>query len=410
MTTLSTTPLTPRLRFPGFSGEWKKTSLGSLFDYRNGEAYENRIVEIGKFDLITLNSIDITGKLKRLHKQVDFADWYLKANDMVMVLSDVAHGYFLGVTDVISVDDKYVLNQRMGLLRSKSSISVHYANMYINNSQKYFKLHGQGSSQKNLSKSDILNFKIGHPSAEEQAKIADFLTTVDTHLTLQKSKIHQLKQYKKSLLQKLFPRSGAVLPEVRFRDEKGNEFPGWENEKLLSLGEIIGGGTPDTSKPELWGGAISWLTPTEVKSKYVDSTKRTITPEGLTQSSARLLPVGTVVFTSRATVGDVAISRLPLVTNQGFQSIVVNDSHDNRFIYFWILKNKKIFLRKSSGSTFPEISKVEMGKVIVGLSTKAEQNKIADFLTSVDEKITNQERRLASMEEFKKGVLGGLFV
>ena len=133
----------------------------------------------------------------------------------------------------------------------------------------------------------------------------------------------------------------------------------WEIKMLGEVGEIVGGGTPDTKKIEFWNGneTIQWFTPTEIKSNFVFKSKRTISKEGLKNSSAKLLPVGTVLFTSRATIGDVAITTEECATNQGFQSFVVNKNNNNLFLSNWLRFYKDNWLKLASGSTFLEISK-----------------------------------------------------
>lgn len=195
------------------------------------------------------------------------------------------------------------------------------------------------------------------------------------------------------------------VPKLRF--PRFNDK--WEEKRLDEIGRIIGGGTPDTKNPKYWGGSIYWLTPTEVKNKYIDSSIRTITELGLKNSSAKILPVETVIFTSRATVGDVAIAKISLVTNQGFQSIIVNEKNNNYFIYYWAKINKNEFLRKASGSTFPEISSSEMKKIRLKLPSKREQNKIADFLTQIDNHIDLQQKKLDLLKKYKKGLLQQIF-
>lgn len=141
------------------------------------------MVENGKKYLITLDSISIDGKLKKEHKMIDNVECEcLKKNDIVMILSDVAHGYFLGLTGIIPCDDLYVLNQRVGLLRPNENIDSYFLSSYINNNQHYFKIQGQGSSQQNLAKGSIINFKIKLPSLEEQKKIGEVLSACDERL------------------------------------------------------------------------------------------------------------------------------------------------------------------------------------------------------------------------------------
>jgi type I restriction enzyme S subunit len=195
------------LRFKDVNGKefpkCEKKKLSEICDYKNGGAFENQLSEDGKYYLISLNSLDITGKLKQEHKRLNFTDNSLQKGDLVMVLSDVAHGNFLGLTDIIP-NDNFVLNQRMGALKPKIEVDRFYLKTFINNNQKYFKLKGQGSSQQNLSKGDIENFDINLPCLEEQTKIANFLSAIDEKINRTENQIQQTQQYKKGLLQKMF--------------------------------------------------------------------------------------------------------------------------------------------------------------------------------------------------------------
>ncbi len=204
---------TPELRFPEFKEEWKSIKLENISTYQNGISYEYQIDDKGKFYLITLNSLDIEGNLKQEHKKINNPEWILNKDDLVMVLSDVAHGNFLGLTDIIPENRKYVLNQRMALLRIEKTYNIKFVRYYINQNQQYFKSVGQGSSQKNLAKDAILNFDILNPSKKEQDKIAECISSIDELISAQAEKIEVLKFHKKGLMQGLFPSLEEVKDE-----------------------------------------------------------------------------------------------------------------------------------------------------------------------------------------------------
>ena len=168
-------------------------------------------------------------------------------------------------------------------------------------------------------------------------------------------------------------RLGENIPRLRFPEFENS--PVWEEKKLGDIGEFIGGGTPSTVIPEYWGGDIQWFTPTEIKQKNVFKSKRTITKKGLKNSSAKLLPKGSLLLSTRATVGDISIANNQCATNQGFQSLYVNDTEINIFWYYWIIQNKNELIRKSSGSTFIEIGKIEIRKIRVFRPSPKEQKK-----------------------------------
>ncbi|QQW82854.1 restriction endonuclease subunit S [Helicobacter pylori] len=203
--------LSQRKRLKGFNQAWQRVRLGDICEFGNGGAYETLIVENGDFKLISLNSIDIDGNLKNTMKRVNFYDNSLKQDDIVMVLSDVAHGDFLGLCAVIPSND-YVLNQRMGRLRIRNDcINILFLRLYINANQKYFKMQGQGSSQLNLSKKAIEDFEIPLPSLNEQIAIANILSALDNEITSLKNKKRQFENIKKALNHDLMSAKIRVL-------------------------------------------------------------------------------------------------------------------------------------------------------------------------------------------------------
>ncbi|MGL2741890.1 restriction endonuclease subunit S [Helicobacter pylori] len=203
--------LSQRKRLKGFNQAWQKVRLGDICEFGNGGAYETLIVENGNFKLISLNSIDIDGNLKNTMKRVNFYDNSLKQDDIVMVLSDVAHGDFLGLCAVIPSND-YVLNQRMGRLRKKNDcINILFLRLYINANQKYFKMQGQGSSQLNLSKKAIEDFEIPLPPLNEQIAIANILSALDHEIISLKNKKRQFENIKKALNHDLMSAKIRVL-------------------------------------------------------------------------------------------------------------------------------------------------------------------------------------------------------
>ncbi|MCQ2662454.1 restriction endonuclease subunit S [Helicobacter pylori] len=203
--------LSQRKRLKGFNQAWQRVRLGDICEFGNGGAYETLIVENGNFKLISLNSIDINGNLKNTMKRVNFYDNSLKQDDIVMVLSDVAHGDFLGLCAVIPSND-YVLNQRMGRLRKRNDcINILFLRLYINANQKYFKMQGQGSSQLNLSKKAIEDFEILLPPLNEQAAIANILSDLDNEIISLKNKKRQFENIKKALNHDLMSTKIRVL-------------------------------------------------------------------------------------------------------------------------------------------------------------------------------------------------------
>ncbi len=194
----------PEIRFKGFSGEWEEKKLGELTEYKNGKGHEDKQKTLGKYELVNLNSISINGGLKPSGKFVDETGTTLDKNDLVMVLSDVAHGNLLGRVALIPVNNTYVLNQRVALLRPSADIFPLFILYNINAHQKYFKAQGAGMSQLNISRSSVEDFSSYIPEKKEQAKIGNFFKQLDTLLTQHKTQLKKLNNIKQACLEKMF--------------------------------------------------------------------------------------------------------------------------------------------------------------------------------------------------------------
>ena len=190
------------------------------------------------------------------------------------------------------------------------------------------------------------------------------------------------------------------VPNLRFPEFSGE----WVTKSINDLAVVIGGGTPDTTVKSYWDGEIQWFTPSEIgKNKYVDSSLRTITEVGLNNSSAKLLPPNTILLSSRATIGECSLSLRECATNQGFQCLVSKKCNVD-FLYYLIQTKKKDLIRKSCGSTFLEISANEVRKIQVSVPSDVEQQKIAELLSLIDERIATQNKIIEKYESLIKGI------
>jgi len=183
---------------------------------------------------------------------------------------------------------------------------------------------------------------------------------------------------------------------------------GWVETSLGEIAEVIGGGTPSTTIPEYWDGDIVWLTPTEITSqdgKVVVDSIRKITDLGFKNSGAQMLPRDSVILTSRASVGYVALAGQELCTNQGFQSLVPKHSVLAKFLMFWIQQNRFEFESRSAGSTFKEISKSNVKSIKMELPPLSEQKRIVDLISSVDFYIEALNEQLESAKRSRNAVV-----
>ncbi|WP_259319392.1 restriction endonuclease subunit S [Phocaeicola dorei] len=194
------------------------------------------------------------------------------------------------------------------------------------------------------------------------------------------------------------------VPHLRFPEFSGE----WNKYTINDLATVVGGGTPDTTVKSYWGGDIQWFTPSEIgKNKYVDFSKRTITRDGLDNSSAKLLPLHTILLSSRATVGECSIASNECTTNQGFQSLIAKQCNID-FLYYLIQTKKKDLIRNACGSTFLEISANEIRKIKVAVPVQNEQEQIAKLLSLIDERIATQNKIIEKLQSLIKGLAAQL--
>jgi type I restriction enzyme S subunit len=190
-----------------------------------------------------------------------------------------------------------------------------------------------------------------------------------------------------------------------------SEIPSdWELKELSFVGKVSSGGTPDTTNERFWNGKINWCTPTDITklngSKYIGETIVKISDEGLKNSSALLLPKGSVIVCTRATIGKAAISVEEISTNQGFKNIIPNFKKiDVEFLYYSIINSEHHLLRLGNGSTFLEVSKSDFENFKIPLPPLPEQKAIAQVLSTADAAIHTTEKLIAQKELRKKWLM-----
>ena len=251
--------------------------------------------------------------------------------------------------------------------------------------------------------------EVSLPLLEEQRKIGKLFDTLDNLITLHQRKFEKLTNVKKSMLEKMFPQNGSSYPEIRF---KGFTDP-WEQRKLGDIADIVGGGTPSTGNQSYWDGDIDWYAPAEIADQiYANLSQKKITGLGYENSSAKMLPPGTVLFTSRAGIGKTAILTRKGCTNQGFQSIVPHRGElDSYFIFSRTGELKRYGELVGAGSTFVEVSGKQMAVMELMMPpTMREQQTIGGFFQQLDHLITLHQRELEKLQNIKKSMLEKMFV
>ena len=183
---------------------------------------------------------------------------------------------------------------------------------------------------------------------------------------------------------------------------------GWRVVRLGDVVEVIGGSTPSRVVSEFWNGDIPWVVPTEVtnlKGRFLVSTTDTITSDGMRSAGIKMIPANSVLLTSRATIGAVAINKIPVSTNQGFQSLVPHHDVDTLWLYYLAGSMKRQLDRLAVGSTFREVHRSTMRKVQILLPPIDQQRKIAEVLDSIDDAVERTEGVIGATEQVRDALL-----
>jgi type I restriction enzyme S subunit len=195
--------------------------------------------------------------------------------------------------------------------------------------------------------------------------------------------------------------------EIRFKDQNGNDFPNWEEKRLGELGEIITGKTPDTSNKNLWNGNVLFITPSDIKDemKYIKKTERSV----VQTSKLNILPKNTIVYTCIASIGKTVLTKESSITNQQINSLIPFEQI-NEFIYYSLLYITPYIKSTQANTTLPIINKTEFSKFKINIPSLSEQQKVADFLSAIDESIKKVNEQITQTQSFKKAMLQQMFV
>ncbi|NOK49283.1 restriction endonuclease subunit S [Burkholderia thailandensis] len=291
-------------------------------------------------------------------------------------------------------------NQACAAIILKEGYSREYAFHYLASRYDEIRKLSNTGNQENLNGALVRSIPVLLPPLSEQSAIATALSDVDALLSSLDALIAKKRDIKQAAMQQL------LTGKTRLPGFEG----AWTVKRLDQLANIRSGGTPSTTVSRFWDGGIPWCTPTDITrlggGKYLLDTSRQITSEGLSNSSAELIPANSVVMTSRATIGECAINLKPVTTNQGFKNFVPFEDTDVNFLYYLLQTQKQGFIQLCAGSTFLEIGKTQLAAYKVHLpSTKAEQTAIAEVLSDMDAELAALEARRDKTRLLKQGMM-----
>lgn len=404
----------PSIRFKGFTEAWEQRKVTDI-----GKIYIGLVTTMTKYytdegTLLIRNSDIKDGRFEFGDNPIYLENSFAQKNESRMhQLGDVVtvHTGDVGTSAVISENEVKSIGFATIVTRpNKETIDSNYLCSFLNTEKhkKWAVGVSTGDGRTNYNLGDYFELVVPVPSIKEQQKIASFIQKINYLITLHQRKYDKLVNVKKSMLEKMFPRDGKNVPEIRF----SGFTEAWEQRKLGEVAEIVGGGTPSTNVSEYWDGNINWYTPAEISDQiYLESSQRKITEEGYSSCSAKMLPVGTVLFTSRAGIGKTAILSRKSCTNQGFQSIVPHkDKLDSYFVFSRSEELKRYGETVGAGSTFVEVSGKQMADMDLMLPKNiTEQQIIGSYFKNLDHLITLHQREIEKLQNIKKSCLEKMF-
>jgi type I restriction enzyme S subunit len=392
--------LVPKRRFKGFTDDWEQRKLGEVAEITMGQSPDG-----STYSGVPSGNILIQGNADLQDGWVIPRVWTTqvtkKAEAGDLIMSVRAPAGTIGKTAYDAVIGR-------GVAAIKGNEFMYQMLLKMDNDG-YWKAFSSGSTFESLNSDNIRNAEIIIPKEKEQQLVGSVLNNLDHLITLHQRKLEKAKSLKKSLLSEMFPAEGERKPKRRFPGFTGD----WEQRKLGEVADIVGGGTPSTNISEYWDGNIDWYSPAEIADQiYVNSSLRKITERGFASCSAKLLPIGTVLFTSRAGIGKTAILSKGGCTNQGFQSIVPHtDKLDSYFIYSRTEELKRYGETFGAGSTFVEVSGKQMSDMPLMLPKMIEEQKmIGTYFEYLDHLITLHQRKLEKLQNLKKAYLNEMFI
>lgn len=394
----------PALRFKGFVNDWEQRKLGDfgavamckrIFKDQTSEKGDIPFYKIGTFGGVPDAYIprELFNEYKQMYPYPEKGDILISASGSI------------GRTVEYTGEDAYFQDSNIVWLRHGKSI----VNLFLKYLYEVIQWAGiEGSTIKRLYNDNILTTEVMIPSVQEQEKIGAYLDSIDHLITLHQRKLEKLQNLKKSMLEKMFPKNGAKVPEIRFKGFTND----WEQRKLGELaGKTYGGGTPRTSEKTFWNGQVPWFQSSDLIEDKVLSAipKKKITEKGLQKSAAQLIPENSIAIIMRVGVGKLAFIPFSYSTSQDFLSLSALNI-DGKFGCYSIYKLLQREKNLTQGTSIKGITKKELLRKILWIPCQDEQIKIGRYVANIDNLITLHQRKLRKLQNLKKAMLEKMFI
>lgn len=401
----------PAIRFKDYSDDWEQRKTIDIADYSKGNGYS-------KGDLTDVGTpIILYGRLYTKYQfaisEVDtFAvprngAVYSQGNEVIVPASgetaeDIARASAVEKSGVLLGGD-------LNILRPFDFMNPLFLALAISNGEPQQELakKAQGKSVVHIHNSDIQEVTIAFPSRTEQDRIVSVFRQLDNLITLHQRKYDKLQNLKKAMLEKMFPKNGSNVPEIRFKGFTDD----WEQRKVSGIGNIVTGSTPKTSVSDNYGGEFLFVSPADIQeNRYVDETITTLTKKGFDQGR-KIREKASLFVSIGSTIGKVAQINQESTTNQQINAVEPYDNFDDDFIFTSLENISGSIKAIASNQAVPIVNKTTFGETEIQVPLElGEQQKIGQYFVNLDHLITLHQRELEKLNNIKKALLEKMFV
>lgn len=410
----------PALRFKGFTDPWEQRKLAELtktittgksVNSDEGEVSDGNIGVL-KTSCVSYDRFNPSESKPVVKSEQQLVKCAVEKDSVIVSRMNTPER--VGACGYVSTDfPNLFLPDRLWKLKFQDTVDTYFVYMMLVSSAYKEKItsmaSGTSGSMYNIPKETFLNLQLVIPAKiDEQKQLGKILKKIDTLITLHQRKYEKLVNIKKSMLDKMFPKNGASVPEIRF---KGFTDP-WEQRKISELAEkTYGGGTPTTSNEAFWNGNIPWIQSSDIvdgKLMGVEPRKY-ITQTGLNSSATQLVPKDSIAIITRVGVGKLAYMPFSYSTSQDFLSLSKLNT-EPFFTVYACYKKLQSELNTVQGTSIKGITKDELLAKTISVPVYSEQKQIGSFFTQLDTLITLHQRKLEKLQNIKKSCLEKMFV
>ena len=388
----------PRIRFKGFTEDWEQRKFSDIFaEVKSGLSRMLSNDDIGlpvvRANNINDGQLNLADDIKYWYKNdpqgANTNNYLIDQGDILInfINSEAKMGTAAYVTRRPERDTIYTTNILRCKVNDEYNSYFIYSLTFLNSYKNYIaSITKPAVNQASFTTVDFKKYSIKIPTEKEQNQIANLIETFNQLITLHQCKLEKLKLTKKALLQKLFPKNGKHIPEIRFK----GFTDAWEQRKLIYIfNDFI---VPMRDKPKVFSGTTPWTRIEDIEGRYINTSLsgQFVSDETIKSMNLKVIPKGSLIVSASATFGVVAIVNSDLITNQTFIGLVPNKDFDIDFLYslFESPTTKSKLLKLSAGSTIFYIARESFENLVLLVPSKEEQIKISKIFKSIDDSIT----------------------